>query len=122
VTEDHDDIEEASRRVRLASRTQADLESAMLRVSAATGVDAFLASLEDGDVREGFTETLRLRRELEVNMARLLAADTALEIAQFGLYVERHAVATLRRWLVLKEAWGRWVERTPPNRWKAVDG
>jgi hypothetical protein len=110
------DDDSAARYVRTA-----DFESAMLRVSAATGVDAFLASLEDGDVREGFTETLRLRRELEVNMARLLAATTTEGIHAFGGYVVTHTLNTSRRWLVLKEAWVRWVERTPPNRWEAVD-
>jgi hypothetical protein len=73
-------------------------------------IDRFIASLS-GDVREGFEETLRLRREFEVNVSRLLVASTVLEVAQYALYVERTAASTARRWLVLKEAYGRWVER-----------
>lgn len=73
--------------------------------ASAISLERFILTHPDPDIREGFTETLRLRRELERCMRGLLDATTELEIARFGLYVERNATATARGWRVVVEAW-----------------
>jgi hypothetical protein len=89
--------------------TTYDEEMALTQLTTPT-IDRFIASLS-GDVREGFEETLRLRREFEVNVARLLVARGPAEVEHFGRLVEESARGVARRYAVLKEAYQRWVER-----------
>jgi len=81
----------------------------------------YLEALSNDDcrtMRKHYDETVRLRRELEVNVREMLVASNMREAHMRASWVAEHAVEVAERWRLLMVAVRRFAEREvlPPIR------